>query len=427
MQFLLHIFSLLSKYKIKYSVLRNYEKLPNSLNNSDLDILVAEQDLKKFYIFLNDALKKFQGTIISVQKGLSPKYCLLGNYPEPWGIQIDVFYGGIPYSYKYFIDEDTILQNSQLINRLYCLNKTTSAYVVLLKEILNNKRISNAKYTEIEPYINNEKFSVLVAQLFDKNTAQTINKKLELGLYRDLRQTIIKKLNINLFIKYIFNLKKINRIFNRPGISIAFLGVDGAGKTTIIESLKPVLSSTFHKAYNYEHLRPNLLPSIARLFGRKEEFNGGPVTNPHKSKPAGILGSFFRFNYYFIDYFWGYYIKIYIQLIKKSSVWVFDRYYYDYFFDPKRSRINLPHWLLKFYLFIMPEPDLIFCLGGEPGVIHTRKKELPIEEIARQNKLLKKFAIENKKAFWIETTEDIEKSVASIIEIIRLNITITEL
>lgn len=200
----------------------------------------------------------------------------------------------------------------------------------------------------------------------------------------------------------------------RPkGFSIAFLGTDGAGKSTIISHLTPILKELYPDSVYYEHLRPNKFPSIASLMGKKDEFNG-PALNPHSKKTSGPFGSFFRWSYYLLDYTVGYGIKVFPKKAFTSCVWIFDRYYYDYRIDKRRTRVDLPDWVLKFGQWIIPEPDIIFCLGADPELIFARKPELTIDEVHRQVEKLKLFSLENKKAIWIDTSDSIEKSVEDV-------------
>lgn len=193
------------------------------------------------------------------------------------------------------------------------------------------------------------------------------------------------------------------------GLTVTFLGTDGSGKSTIIDYIKPFLNEAFHDKVYYEHMRPNFIPSIARLFGKKDT-QSGPVTNPHGSSTSGFLGSFFRWAYYLLDYTFGYYIKVLPKKTFKSCIWIFDRYYYDYLIDPKRARIKLPIWILKIGQLLIPEPDIIICLGADPAIIHSRKPELPLPEIERQVKALKKFSENHRRAVWVDTGITIEES-----------------
>lgn len=210
------------------------------------------------------------------------------------------------------------------------------------------------------------------------------------------------------------------RIYNKKSrkvLVICFLGTDGSGKSTVIDSISKILKPKYFHNVNYEHLRPNYLPSISNLFGPKKldnEIN----SNPHGSTTSNYFGSFFRWIYYFIDYTLGYLIKVYFNRDIESSIWIFDRYYYDYFIDPKRSRIKLPFWILKLGQLIIPEPDIIFCLGTDPKTIYSRKPEIPMKEVIRQVNDLYEFCDKNKRAYWIDTGCSIKNSVNETVAII---------
>jgi thymidylate kinase len=63
---------------------------------------------------------------------------------------------------------------------------------------------------------------------------------------------------------------------------------------------------------------------------------------------------------------------------------VFDRYFYDFIVDPRRSRLSLPGWVPRLYLAATPQPDLVFFLDTTAEEIYARKQELQPEEIERQ-------------------------------------------
>ena len=170
-----------------------------------------------------------------------------------------------------------------------------------------------------------------------------------------------------------------------------------------------MLNESVHNNIYYEHLRPNFLPSIAKLLGK--EGDGFPVQDPHAKKPNGYILSFLRLIYYGFDYIIGYWLKVYSKMIKRSSIIFFDRYHYDYILDPKRMRVKMPRFILRFYCRILPKPDLIICLTAEPSVIVKRKPELSISEINKQIKILNLLNNEFHNMLFIQTDIDVNKSI----------------
>ena len=203
----------------------------------------------------------------------------------------------------------------------------------------------------------------------------------------------------------------------RPvGFCIAILGTDGSGKTTLLNKVMPVLGLCFHKSVRVQHLKPDLLPSLGRLRGVKNE-PGYVCRDPHVSKPSGFIGSLTRLTYLTTDYILGYWLKVRLHIAKLPvGLWIFDRYAYDILLDSRRFRIRLPRWIIKAYLFFVPKPDLIVCLGGDPEKIYARKPETSLEEVSRQVETLKRFVDQNHNAIWVDTTTTLDESAACFLK-----------
>lgn len=423
MPFLIHFFNSLNASSIQYCVLRNYQSLPESTGGSDLDILINKNDSTLFFTILLETCSLFRGNLISfIPSSKCPRICVAGNQDKGWGLMIDLHYNEISYRNYTILSNTNIWRNTfQHNDNISALNSKADTLIGLFKELLNNEKCKPKYYESF-------RLTALDAQ-FIENVFSDINKP-QLGKFvlnfknieysEQVIAQLVKKLNKefpkNRF-SFLNHFNKIKRIFKQPGYTVAFLGTDGSGKSTIIENIKNPLNDAFHNAVYYEHMRPNRLPSIARLMGKKDEFTG-PVTNPHGSSNSGFLGSLFRWGYYMLDYTFGFYLKVWPKKAIRSCVWIFDRYYYDNLIDPKRGRIKLPYWILKFGQFIIPEPDIILCLGADAEAIHKRKPELPLVEVERQVVALKKFCKNNKRAVWIDTGKSEDESSKDALEAI---------
>jgi len=200
---------------------------------------------------------------------------------------------------------------------------------------------------------------------------------------------------------------------SKKGLVIAVEGTDGSGKSFIINAITPKIEKLGYEVI-YNHLRPNAIPDLGVLLGKKKAKKKGEVivvSDPHKGKQSGLLGSLFRWGYYMIDYTFGYMKNVW--LYKNGKVFIFDRYYYEYYFDQKRSRTNLPLWIVRIGECLIPSPDVILCLGGDPEKIYARKPETSLEEVQRQTDVLKAFCENHLNAVWIETTVEPTKSIDS--------------
>ena len=399
--------NLINNSGINYCVLRNFKSLPRSTGKSDMDILIHEKSVNNFNKLIKQFIELHKLKLVSlIDDKYCPKYCILTTN---WGIQIDAFKKSVYFGNKEIISSAVLFENIENFKGVRVLNEKIGALLAFLKELLNNKVCKSKYILDLQNQFQNQDIDEQLLSQFSKEFIIYLNKNIN---KLDEKHCIeLYRLTKDKFRKYKFYdiINKVKRFSKQPGFSIAFMGVDGSGKSTIINNITPILNQSFHNSIYYEHMRPNKLPSIARLLGDNKEFNK-PVTNPHKSKPSRFIGSLLRWFYYTIDYIFGFYLKVWPKKALRSCVWIFDRYYYDYLIDPKRSRIKLPKWILKVGQFIIPEPDLILCLGTDAPYIHKRKPELTLDEVERQVIELNKFCMNHKKAIWIDTGKDIQAS-----------------
>lgn len=415
-QFLTHFFTTLNSQDIDYFVYGEYEALPHDTGGSDIDIMVSREDRQKALDYIRE-LADANGIIVS-SFYRSTTSSFLRLLARDWGVQIDFFGGGnfvwnsCVYYPTEFVRKDIILHNG-----IKVLDINTGYYVDFFKETIHIARVKD-KYIKgfLAEYRRNPQRQKEIKLIFGESVARVIEKNLtEDKLARAvpelsamMRQAIAKGMlldNIKL------EISKLARLRRQPGYVIAVLGTDGSGKSTIINAITPWLNESFHHGVVYNHLRPNAIPDLGVVLGKKPK--GEKVTvvsDPHKLKPSGFLGSLVRWGYYMIDYTFGYLKVVWPKKATKSKVFIFDRYYYDYYVDQRRARISLPRWILRFGELFVPKPDLTLCLGGDPKKIYARKPETSLEEVERQVKVLKDFCAHRKNAVWIDTTLPIEES-----------------
>jgi thymidylate kinase len=427
--FLKPLFFSLNQEKIEYGILRNYSKLPKSLDGSDLDILVSEKHLDKFYYIFNKILMETNGKVISKSISVAPKICVLGGAKENYyGIQFDIHHGIIPYKVFGILDIDFVLSRLKNYKNIKVVDSNDASFLAFLQKIFYNSQCKKYFHEAKNAWNINKKLYIIELNFkYSQKFIHLLDDVLSSNSYNHLKVKKLGTLGVKELTKGTSNrlkviqstLKKLYRTINPFGYTIAFIGVDGAGKTTIINKISPILSAAVHNEIYYEHMRPNLLPSISSLFGKNK--SSKVVTNPHDKNPSGFFGSMFRLAYYSLDYIFGYWFKVYPSIVKKPSLWIFDRYFYDYLIDQKRGRINLPLWIIEGLSFFIPKPNLIICLGGNPKLIYERKKEISLKEVQRQIDSLKLFSNQQGNAFWVDTTENIDKTFEVVIELIKEN------
>jgi thymidylate kinase len=189
---------------------------------------------------------------------------------------------------------------------------------------------------------------------------------------------------------------------------IAFMGVDGSGKSTLIKGIKKKLKKKY-QSIKYIHLRPYLFLTDKSTINK----------NPHNQKKIKS-----QFESFLKILFWLFMYKIFffIKFKKKNQLIIFDRYAHDLLVDKKRYRFNLTKKLTKYILSFFPTPNLWIILTAPINKIEKRKKELSTSELKRQVKSYINFAKSKKNSLIVNTGKNIQSCISLIISKINFNI-----
>lgn len=417
--FISRLFSELEILGVDYFVMGEYKYLPEDTYGSDIDIVVV--GVEPVWLRHQTATFAKNNGVILASYYRNPNAELFRFITQNWGVQIDFLINGLFYRGVQYYPIENLKKHIISHNGIRVLEQQYGFYVDFFKEIIHNGR-AKAKYCEaLITYISNseEQASAEIMACYSTKVWELIQQNLSFPKLNE-KGSEIRRVALQSFSKHNVFSQKIIYFFTRlgrlmqpsPGYVIAVEGTDGSGKSAIINSISPWLNECFHNSVRYNHLRPHMLPDIGVLLGKRNEDNQPSVVdNPHSQKSSGFIGSLVRWIYYLQDYTWGYWVKVWPRIRTRSYVFIFDRYYYDYYIDGIRSRTKLPHWLLRIGEFFVPKPDIILCLGGDPEKIYARKPETSLEEVARQTEELKRFAAKRKNAVWIDTTQPIENSI----------------
>jgi thymidylate kinase len=158
---------------------------------------------------------------------------------------------------------------------------------------------------------------------------------------------------------------------------IAFLGVDGSGKSTVIDNFLHHINDEWAEI-EYVHFRPDYI--------LKNNSSDGPVTNPHAGKSRGLLMSIIKLLYFAVEYNYAFYV----HYRKPGQLVVFDRYYYDVLADPERTKVCAPRWVINLVTRLIPVPDLVFYLYASVDVLYERKREIGRQDLEKILKMYSK-------------------------------------
>ena len=393
--------------------------LDNLKSSSDLDILVLKEDLSKMVGFCKKHsstnrvkvyTKSFMTTVelyfkdntfLSLdlihqfkRKGMQmfdAKPLLISAIFSPSGIMVPEIKNDFEYCLLFYS-----LNGASIPEKYHQHYKTHNQ--------LQNNKIFNYINNKYKLKINN------IEELFD------FNPYLKLKILSKVEDSILNIKFNNLKNKINYMLDTLNDMVYRKGLVITFSGVDGAGKTTIIGKVKRSLESKYRKEVVLLRHRPGLLPILSAIkHGKDAAEHIASVSMPRKGKNKNMLSSLARFGYYFADYMVGQ-IYVYFKYVLRGKIVLYDRYYFDFINDAKRSNIKLNRSFLRgLYRFVF-KPKLNFFLYADAKTILARKKEMIAPEIDQLTILYKNLFVQMSKQY--------KTSHYTIIENKHLNVTL---
>jgi thymidylate kinase len=209
----------------------------------------------------------------------------------------------------------------------------------------------------------------------------------------------------------LYGLARLMRLCWRPdgGLNVVLLGPDGAGKSSVIQAVGPMLIGAFRRT-----TRCRFTPALVqRLLRHPIPPNSQPHALPPRSFSMSVMRAVF---YWFVYYAFGY-ITIHLALARSTLV-LHDRHLVDAFVDPRRHRYGGPLWLLRLIWRLIPKPDLVILLDAPPGVLQARKQEVPFEETARQREAYLSLMETMKNGHVVDAARPLELVVGDVNDII---------
>jgi thymidylate kinase len=432
--FLVDLFKTFSQAEINYCVLRNYDGLPYDLRGSDLDILLRPDSVCRARRLIVATAYKHSG--FAVWRELNDYnigyFCCSGtdHKGRRWGVHIDLMIAFRWHGLDYY-SSDHVLSRVVTRHGVRVANACDANLTAFLDKVLTICSMHKDCYGQAA--------AKAYAQLPDstkEEIAATFGVKVEF-LARaletkepNLLKSFARKLRRNLLIHQMSRcptkvfgnkLKRFkthcHRLLKKMGILVVVLGLDGSGKSTLIELVGKEFERLVHTKTEVRHYRPRLLPAIGQLAGQDSD-KISVIRNPHAKPPSGKIVSILRVAYCSTDYVLGYWLSLYPVLVKKGTVVFFDRYFYDYFIDPTRYFINAPKWVIRFFGWFIPKPDLILMLLPNAEKSIERKAELPIEVLLRQAEMIQKLGEKLKNVVWVDTSAAMEQSKEEMLQAI---------
>ncbi|MEL6253021.1 MAG: hypothetical protein AAFR87_13485 [Bacteroidota bacterium] len=367
--------------KLRYAYLKYFYPTQYQIpEKSDIDLIIEKKEIKEWKRLIQDSnyvrRVRFRERSFAVYAEV---FFEDGSY-----LEIDLIHS-CKWKFNVFIQAEEILESSNLnlegikiaslqhsfayLSLFYTLNSAE----IPQKYINFYDQLAGPRKAEIRRYIETK------YQLDDLG-----NNTFDLLPYRKQLITRIQKFSDNQgWAGLLLKASSFRDRLRDPGMVITFSGVDGAGKSTILEETRKILADKYRKEIVLLRQRPSILPILSSYkYGKKEAEQKAANTLPRTGTNKSKISSFIRFMYYYCDYVLGQFY-VYLKHSLKGHIILYDRYYFDYIVDSKRANIVLPPRFIKaLYRFVF-KPDLNVLLYADPELILARKQELSEEDIRK--------------------------------------------
>lgn len=381
------LFHFLIKTNVEYCVVGDVRKFPEVID-SDIDIIISKNILPNIKKIVYEFCKQYDTHLVQIlQHEQTGFYYILTFIQDGQRVYLhpdfcsDYFRNG-----RLLLSAEEILNNRKLAldekgeSKGFYVPAPAYAFIYYLLKRIDKLHLTSEQgaylsqqwhlqpdsaRTLVRRFWGNQN-SLLIENAADSNNWKTLNNFLPV-LQKELHKTTSQI--------FVHRLKEwvriIHRIFSPTGLFVIFLGADGSGKSSVIDKIIYSLKPAFRRTEKF-HFRP--LVGLRQSKGKNKS-----VEEPHKYPPYGSVKSMLKLLYYSLDYIVGYIIYI-KPVLMRSTLVVFDRYYYDLLIDPKRFRLRRVSWVAKLIGIFIPKPDVVVLLDAPAEVLQARKQEVSFEE-----------------------------------------------
>jgi thymidylate kinase len=367
------VLAVLHKQGIRYCLLNGTGEFPQS-NNEDLDVLIGRETPLAILARLLQENEQQIGAKLVAGNGT---FCVLlctGASAPPQFLLLDFLYEN-PTSTAVHFPAEHVLTTSHEVNGVHVAS-TGIAFAVSLSKAASRGVVDSDRRTRIQALLMRDKAACAAAatRIWGAARASDVVTTVADARWPDLESLLSSLKSPAPTSSWLTRLRsKVKKFVHPPGFHIVMLGPDGAGKSSVVDMLEATMTGPFSSV-----LVLGFAPPLYKLWRR------GPTSTstPHAKKPRSYAVSVLRAAFWFAYNILGHAT---LRIAKARNVLIVnDRHFIDILVDPVRYRYAGPRWLLQLIRKTMPRPDATVLLYGPPEILQARKKELSIEETARQ-------------------------------------------
>ena len=360
--------------QIDYSVLGNSNEY-GTIIESDIDIVICKKDFDQITKIILKFCTVNKFILVQIKKHESTACAYVLHLDNNVYFQIDFCHDFLINGRLYFT-ADSLLQNKHYAVKTFTFFTLTFHYefVYYLVKRIDKRNIEPQQFAHLQECWKKagNQILLLLVTYFSNYSIQIIKATFDENNLKFLQDNILQ-LRIDLFANHKIMLRHkildlvrlMQKLLKPPGIIIAILGCDGAGKTTLVKELKKQFQFCFNNKTSY-HLYPGI------IFKQKivPSFN-----NPHVLKKRGKVLSFLKLLLFIPEYFIGFWVKLFPRLVGAELI-IFDRYFIDIQADPLRYRNGLGLKTTGVINKFIPQPNLWILLDLSPESLLNRKAEI---------------------------------------------------
>jgi len=411
--FLLNLLNHLSEEKEEWAYLRNYECLPDSTGN-DVDLLVREGRRGVICRILQEFAQS-SGWEVTKVVYFSPLTVYFRKGDET--LHIDLF-DRIEWHCLPFANVSTLMDARILKGEIWTLDAGSESFINVMTRhiyegIVREKHREQFKSLDEEARI---KFTSLLEAATGQGASGLLMKQAITGdwdsferghkiVRRNLSLNSVTKSPVQVLVGLVrYVSRTVKRLAFPPGTFIAFEGIDGPEKSTVIQQCSTMVRDKFSCAGPMHfHGKPLKIGTSVDV--------QAPV-DPQKIEKLGLL-SLFR---HWIGFQYGYWLEVRPQLVRNRLV-VGNGYVYDLLLNPLKYGLGVPNWCLSWAVSLVRKPSLTIGFAGSAHLFSSPKQKLTVEEIEEYHQQLERLG-EKVDGFWlVPFDEDVAVTCSAVLRV----------